>query len=132
MGGVIIWGATNDVINRERCLNLLKYLDETLGPTLLKVRKGGNKKAAESQLQPETQTQTLTRPQPQPQPEFEFVPLVLVPSYSNRTKKLNYKYEVLSRPERSTTTTTTTTSATPRLARVSMWYERVLRAIFNT
>lgn len=108
MGGAVIWGATNDVITKEKCLNLLTYLNRVLGPTVVKVKKESAKKLPESQ--------------------FEFVPLVIVPSNSNSTKKLNYSYQVVKRDE---TSSPSTTSATPRLKRIADWYEKMLKYMFS-
>lgn len=35
--GVVVWGATKDVNTKERCLAMLDYLNNHLGPTALKV-----------------------------------------------------------------------------------------------
>ena len=36
--GVVIWGSANDTNSRDKCLALEKYVDEVLGPTVLRVR----------------------------------------------------------------------------------------------
>lgn len=128
MGGAIIWGATNDVITKEKCLKLLTYLNKVLGPTVQRVKRENGQRFTET--------------------EFEFVPLVIVPnsgvkSNGNHTNNLSFHYEVVKRDETSTNKSkprnipasryisTTTTSATPRLNKIANWYQDMLKYVFN-
>lgn len=38
--GVIIWGASADVNSKDKCQAVRDYLKKTLGPLVLKIRKG--------------------------------------------------------------------------------------------
>lgn len=128
MGGAIIWGATNDVITKEKCLKLLTYLNKVLGPTVQRVKRENGQRFTETEL--------------------EFVPLVIVPnngakSNANYTNNLSFHYDVVKRDETSSnkpksskvpatrSVSSATTSATPRLSKIANWYQDVLKYVFN-